>query len=133
MLFKGSRVRSNISTDAAFAKCILLHVFTSATIHVAPCIKTKHGFNKEISSSLYFTFLLHRCKFYKHFYHFQKKISIHHRSLCFYQILTRQYHNHLGHERREEHLLTLLHTFLLFFKLQYILNFFTLPNYTHNS
>ena len=43
---------------------------------------------------------------------FLEKVCIHHRSFSFYQILMRQYHNHLMHERREERLQTLLHSLM---------------------
>ena len=39
------------STDAPFAKSILLHVFTSAALHAALYIATKYFSNKAISST----------------------------------------------------------------------------------
>lgn len=43
---------------------------------------------------------------------FLEKVCVRHRSFSFYQILIRQYHNHLVHERREERLQTLLHSLM---------------------
>ena len=48
MLSKGHIVMRNVSTNAPFAKSILLHVFTSVTIYEAMYITTKYCFNKAI-------------------------------------------------------------------------------------
>ena len=49
--FRAAEVGAIFSTDAPFAKSILLHVFTSVALHVAMYITTKYRSNRAISSS----------------------------------------------------------------------------------
>ena len=54
--FRAAEVGAIFSTDAPFAKSILLHVFTSVVLHFAMYTTTKYCCNKAISSSYIFHF-----------------------------------------------------------------------------
>ena len=92
-----------------FQNDILIQLFTSVALYVALYIRTKYCSNKAISNIffVYFTFLLYRCKFDKHFCNFWKKFR------C---------QNYLKQDKREEWLLTLLQGVMLFCEPKYILN-----------